>query len=70
MLIKDNKKFGNSADKGAKKSGTRTVVNSSQFYGNGNQGNGKNAAMLAASGTPPAKPLPLWIFQYSRTRSS
>ena len=56
MLIKDNKKFGNSADKGAKKSGTRTVVNSSQFYGNGNQGNGKNAAKNNAGVKKTTKP--------------
>ncbi len=44
MLVRDNKKFGgNNADKSAKKTGARTVVNSSQFYGNANgQQNNRN----------------------------
>ena len=44
MLVRDNKKFGGgNNDKSAKKPGSRTVVNSSQFYGNANgQQNNRN----------------------------
>ena len=44
MLVKDNKKFGgNNGEKGNKKAAGRTVVNSSQFYGNQNGGQNRGA---------------------------
>lgn len=45
MLVKDNKKFGNtSSDKNNRKPSGRTVVNSSQFYGGQNANANKNNA--------------------------